>query len=79
MLMGNDLRHVPRFLALADRTLGTINQNLLWGLGFIALVVTLSAFGLVSPTVAALRHEFSALCVIFNRARLRRIDESTVA
>jgi len=35
--MGNDLRSLPRFIALSDRTLRIINQNLLWGLGFIAL------------------------------------------
>ena len=74
-LMGNDLRHLPRFVALSDRTLRIINQNLLWGLGFIALFVALSALGLVSPIVAAFLHEFSAFFVIFNSARLLRFDE----
>jgi Cd2+/Zn2+-exporting ATPase len=74
-LMGNDLRHLPRFIALSDRTLRIINQNLLWGLAFIALFVGLSAFGLVSPIVAAFLHEFSAFFVIFNSARLLRFDE----
>jgi cation transport ATPase len=74
-LMGNDLRHLPRFVALSDRTLRIINQNLLWGLAFIALFVALSAFGFVSPIVAAFLHEFSAFFVIFNSARLLRFDE----
>jgi Cd2+/Zn2+-exporting ATPase len=74
-LMGNDLRHLPRFIALSDRTLRIINQNLLWGLAFIALFVALSAFGFVSPIVAAFLHEFSAFFVIFNSARLLRFDE----
>ena len=74
-LMGNDLRHLPRFVALSDRTLRIINQNLLWGLVFIALFVALSAFGFVSPIVAAFLHEFSAFFVIFNSARLLRFDE----
>jgi Zn2+/Cd2+-exporting ATPase len=74
-LMGNDLRHLPRFIALSDRTLRIINQNLLWGLVFIALFVALSAFGFVSPIVAAFLHEFSAFFVIFNSARLLRFDE----
>jgi Cd2+/Zn2+-exporting ATPase len=73
-LMGNDLRHLPQFIALSDRTLRIINQNLLWGLAFIALFIALSAFGLVSPIVAALLHEFSAFFVIFNSARLLRFD-----
>jgi Cd2+/Zn2+-exporting ATPase len=74
-LMTNDLRHLPRFIALSDRTLRIINQNLLWGLVFIALFVALSAFGFVSPIVAAFLHEFSAFFVIFNSARLLRFDE----
>ncbi|MES2696724.1 MAG: cation-translocating P-type ATPase [Verrucomicrobiota bacterium] len=74
-LMGNDLRALPRFVALSDRTLRIINQNLAWGLAFIALFVALSAFGLVSPIMAAFLHEFSAFFVIFNSARLLRFDE----
>ncbi|MBL9187792.1 MAG: cation-translocating P-type ATPase [Opitutaceae bacterium] len=74
-LMGDDLRQLPRFIALSDRTLRIINQNLLWGLAFIAIFAGLSAFGLVSPIVAALLHEFSAFFVIFNSARLLRFDE----
>ena len=77
-LMGNDLRHLPRFIALSDRTLRIINQNLGWGLAFIALFVALSAFGFVSPIVAAFLHEFSAFFVIFNSARLLRFDEHAV-
>ena len=56
-----------------------INQNLLWGLAFIALFVGLSAFGFVSPIVAAFLHEFSAFFVIFNSARLLRFDDQTDA
>ncbi len=78
-LMGNDLRHLPRFLALSDRTLRIINQNLLCGFGFITLFVALSASGLVSPIGAAVLHEFSAFFVIFNSARLLRFDEQANA
>lgn len=75
-LMGNDLRQLPRFLALSDRTLRIINQNLVWGLTFIALFVLLSALGFISPIMAAFLHEFSAFFVIFNSARLLRFDEN---
>ncbi len=78
-LMGNDLRHLPRFIALSDRTLRIINQNLLWGLVFIGLFVGLSAFGFVSPIVAAFLHEFGAFFVILNSARLLRFDEQSDA
>lgn len=76
-LMGNDLRHLARFIALSRRTLALINQNLVWGSAFIVLFVVLSAFGLVSPIVAAGLHEFSAFFVIFNSARLLRFDDET--
>lgn len=74
-LMGNDLRHLPRFLSLSEHTLRVINQNLLWGFIFIAIFIVISALGLVSPIVAAILHEFSAFFVIFNSARLLRFDE----
>ncbi len=74
-LMGGDLRHLPRFLALSDHTLRIINQNLVWGLFFIGLFIVLSALGHISPIGAALLHEFSAFFVIFNSARLLRFDE----
>lgn len=78
-LMGSDLRHLPRFLELSDRTLRLINQNLLWGCGFIGLFVLLSALGVVSPIVAAVLHELSAFFVIFNSARLLRFETSADA
>ena len=74
-LMGNDLRHLARFLVLSDRALRVINQNLLWGFLFIVCFIAISALGLVSPIVAAFLHEFSAFFVIFNSARLLRFDE----
>ncbi len=78
-LMGHDLRALTRFVALSDRTLRLINQNLLWGLAFIALFVALSALGVVSPIGAAVLHEVSAFFVIFNSARLLRFDDDPAA
>lgn len=78
-LMGSDLRHLARFLRISERTLAIIDQNLLWGLAFIVGFVVLSALGLISPILAAVLHEFSAFFVIFNSARLLRIDEQAAA
>lgn len=74
-LMGHDLRMLPAFLRLSERALRIINQNLLWGCIFIVCFIALSAFGVISPIVAAVLHEFSAFFVIFNSARLLRFDE----
>ena len=73
-LMSGDLARLPQFLRLSRRTVDVINQNLLWGLGFIALFILASSFGYVSPILAAVLHEFSAFFVIFNSARLLRWD-----
>lgn len=73
-LMTHDLRRLADLLLLSGRTVGVINQNLLWGFGFIIAAIILSSIGWVSPVAAAFIHEFSAFFVIFNSARLLRFD-----
>jgi Cd2+/Zn2+-exporting ATPase len=73
-LMKNDLRRLVFFLQLSRRTIGLINQNIFFGFLFIGLFMIISMLGLVPPVLAALLHEFSAFFVIFNSARLLRID-----
>lgn len=73
-LMSNDLLRLPDFLVLSSRTVRIINQNLLCGFVFIAIAITLSSLGFISPVAAAFFHEFSAFFVIFNSARLLRFD-----
>jgi Zn2+/Cd2+-exporting ATPase len=73
-LMANDLRRVPHFLALSDKALRIINQNMLCGFVFIAAAIVLSGVGLIPPIAAAFVHEFGAFFVIFNSARLLRFE-----
>jgi Cd2+/Zn2+-exporting ATPase len=73
-LMASDLRRVPHFLALSDKTLRIINQNMLCGFVFIAFAIVLSGVGLIPPIAAAFIHEFGAFFVIFNSARLLRFE-----
>ena len=73
-LMASDLRRVPHFLALSDKTLRIINQNMLCGFVFIAAAIVLSGVGLIPPIAAAFIHEFGAFFVIFNSARLLRFE-----
>jgi Cd2+/Zn2+-exporting ATPase len=73
-LMKNDLRRLVFFLRLSRRAIGVINQNIFFGFLFIALFMIISMLGLVPPVLAALLHEFSAFFVIFNSARLLRIE-----
>jgi Zn2+/Cd2+-exporting ATPase len=73
-LMSGDLRRVPHFLELSERTLRTINQNIFCGLAFISVAILLSGFGLIAPVAAAFVHELGAFFVIINSARLLRFE-----
>jgi Cd2+/Zn2+-exporting ATPase len=48
-LMNNDLLRLPFLLRLSRRTVGVIHQNLLFGVGFIVVMLTLGALGYVKP------------------------------
>jgi len=73
-LMASDLSRIPHFLALSDKTLRIINQNMLCGFAFIGIAIALSSLGFITPIFAAFIHEFGAFFVIFNSARLLRFE-----
>src|SRR5271154_1191927 len=74
-LMNNDLRRLPFLVKLSRSTRLVINQNFLFGVVFIIAGLTLAAFGVVGPIVAAILHNVGSLLVIFNSARLVRKGE----
>src|SRR5437868_3472590 len=74
-LMNNDLRRLPFLVKLSRSTRAVINQNFLFGVGFIITGMTLAAFGKINPIVAAILHNAGSLIVIFNSARLVRQGE----
>ncbi len=74
-LMNNDLRRLPFLVKLSRSTRAVINQNFLFGVCFIIVGLTLAAFGVVGPIVAAILHNVGSLIVIFNSARLVRKGE----
>jgi Cd2+/Zn2+-exporting ATPase len=75
-LMSSDLRRINDFLALSDRTLRVINQNMLCGLFFVGIAIVLSGLGYIPPVAAAFLHEIGAFFVIFNSARLLRFEQA---
>ncbi len=75
-LMSSDLRRINDFLALSDRTLRVINQNMLCGLLFVGIAIVLSGLGYIPPVAAAFLHEIGAFFVIFNSARLLRFEQA---
>ncbi|HEX3800686.1 MAG TPA: cation-translocating P-type ATPase [Verrucomicrobiae bacterium] len=74
-LMNNDLRRLPFLVKLSRSTRSVINQNFLFGVVFIICGLSLAAFGIVGPIVAAIMHNVGSLMVVFNSARLVRKGE----
>jgi Zn2+/Cd2+-exporting ATPase len=74
-LMNNDLRRLPFLVKLSRSTRAVINQNFLFGCLFIIVGLTVTAFGIIGPIVAAILHNVGSLIVIFNSARLVRKGE----
>jgi len=72
-LMNNDLRRLPFLVDVSRKTRRVIAQNLVFGILFIVLGISLSKF--VPPAVAAFLHFASSLVVVFNSARLFRQGE----
>ncbi|MSU34568.1 MAG: cadmium-translocating P-type ATPase [Pedosphaera sp.] len=74
-LMNNDLRRLPFLIKLSRLTRQVINQNFLFGILFVIIVITAGSMGYIHPIVAALLHNVGALFVVFNSARLVRQGE----
>lgn len=76
VLMGNDLKKLPSALGLGRHTYLTIKQNLFWAFAYNIVAIPIAAFGLLSPTFAALVMGFSDVVLAANSARLyvKKID-----
>jgi Cd2+/Zn2+-exporting ATPase len=74
-LMNNDLRRLPFLVRLSRSTRAVINQNFAFGVCFIIVGLSASAFGFIGPITAAMLHVTGTLIVIFNSARLVRKGE----
>ncbi|MGA3265861.1 MAG: cation-translocating P-type ATPase [Verrucomicrobiota bacterium] len=74
-LMNNDLRRLPFLVKLSRSTRAVINQNFVFGICFIIIGLTASAFGYIGPITAAILHVTGTFIVIFNSARLVRKGE----
>ena len=74
-LMNSDLRRLPFLVRISRMARDVINQNFLFGVLFVVVVLSAGALGYVHPIVAALLHNAGALIVVFNSARLVRQGE----
>lgn len=75
-LLANDLTAIPWVIELGRLTRKVILQNLAWAFGYNAVGMTMAAFGLLSPVVAAIVMFVSSLVVLANSRRLHSFDRS---
>jgi Cd2+/Zn2+-exporting ATPase len=78
-LLNNDLTRIPFLIKLSRATRRVVVQNLVFGVVFVVTVMTLGAFDIISPIVAAVLHTASSFVVVFNSARLVRFGEDKLA
>lgn len=74
-LMNNDLSRLPFLIKLSRSTMNVIWQNILFGVLFIVVMMTLAVWGPLTPVIAAMAHTIATAFVIFNSARLVRYGE----
>ncbi|MCB9856625.1 MAG: cadmium-translocating P-type ATPase [Phycisphaerales bacterium] len=74
-LLNNDLTRIPFLVRLSRETRSVVIQNLVFGVLFVIVMMTLGAFNIVSPITAAVAHALSSFFVVFNSARLVRMGE----
>ncbi len=77
-LMSNDLGRLPFLVRLSRATTSVIWQNLLFGVTFIIVTITLASMSLIKPMLAAVLHLVAATFVLFNSFRLIRAGEELI-
>ena len=72
ILLCNDLRALPRAIAVAAKTRRIIKQNISWAIGYNLIALPLAASGYVPPWAAAIGMSASSLIVLVNALRISR-------
>jgi Cd2+/Zn2+-exporting ATPase/Cu+-exporting ATPase len=71
-LMTDDWNQIPTALALARRTLRTIQQNIAFGLMFNVAGLSLASLGILTPVMAAAAQSLPDVAVFVNSSKLLR-------
>ncbi len=76
-LMNNNLMNIPFVMDLARRTRKVIYQNLALSITISLIMITLSAFGVISALAGSVLHNFGAFAVLINSSRILRENKET--
>lgn len=74
-LMNNNLMNVPFVIKLARKTRALIYQNLVLSICISGVMLTLSAFGVISALAGSILHNFGAFAVLINSSRLFKLNK----
>jgi Cd2+/Zn2+-exporting ATPase len=69
-LMADEIERLPQIIDLSRTALHVIRQNVIFSMSMNVISLLLGGFGIIGPAIGALLHEFSALPVLANSARL---------
>ena len=70
ILMGHGLKNLPYAMGLGKHTYITIKENLFWAFIYNIVAIPVAAFGLLTPTLAALAMGLSDVVLAINSVRL---------
>nr|WP_315472577.1 heavy metal translocating P-type ATPase [uncultured Undibacterium sp.] len=76
-LMDDDLRKIPQFIQLSQRTSRILKQNISLALGIKAIFLVLAVFGSASLWMAVFADMGASLLVIFNGLRLVKLPNAS--
>ncbi len=74
-LMNNNLHNIPFVVRLARRTRSIVYQNLALSMAISVLMITLSAFGVISALAGSILHNCGAFAVLLNSSRILKIKD----
>lgn len=72
-LLAHNLHLVNKAIDVSKATLRNIYQNFGWAFSYNIIAIPMAAFGLLSPTVAAVAMSFSSVTVVLNALRLKQM------
>lgn len=67
--------NVPFVIKLARKTRALIYQNLVLSICISGVMLTLSAFGVISALAGSILHNFGAFAVLINSSRLFKLNK----